>query len=42
MNTLRTIAHIYRHDPRDFWAMTLLLVVVGFPLFAALWIGSPA
>lgn len=34
--TLRTIAHIYRQDPRDVKRMTLILAGVGFPLFAAL------
>ena len=36
MSTLRTIAHIYRQDPRDVKYMTLLLAVFGLPLFAAL------
>lgn len=36
MNTLHTIAHIYRQDPRDVKSMTLILAVFGLPLFAAL------
>ena len=36
MNTLRTIAHIYRQDPRDFWTIAAALIGLGLPLFAAL------
>lgn len=36
------VERTYRQDPRGFWTITAALLGLGLPLFAALWIGSPA
>jgi len=38
---LSLIAHTYRSNPREFWALTVLMTLFGTPVFVAVLAATP-